>query len=135
MSVKFPEASDEIKAILTIPDIKEMIGAVEQLILDDKDLTPEQWNYYKQRVNGKIEVLADEIKNVAKKVTEIKPDDPKEEKLQKVRLQKSLLSFLEATFDSLKRAFQWIFDQISKGIKWCWGKLKEAYSAFKGLFY
>ena len=135
MSVEFPEATDEIKTILTNPDIKKMIEAVEQLILDDRDLTPEQWNYYQQRVSGKIDKLADEIKSTAKKVTEINPGDTMEEKRQKVRLHKHLISFLESAFESLKKAFQYIFDQIKKGIKWCWGKLKETYASFKRLFY
>lgn len=135
MSVEFPEATDEIKAILTNPDIKKMIEAVEQLIVDDRDLSAEQWEYYKQRVNGKIEKLTDEIKSTAKKLTDIDPTDTMEEKRQKLRLHKHLISFLENAFESLKKAFRYIFQQIKKGIKWCRDRLKETYASFKRLFY
>ena len=134
MAVEFPQASEEIRALLKNPDIKGMIASVEELLLDDKDLTPEEWKYYQRRIEGKIDTLADEIKTTAKSLTEIDPADPIAVKQRKVKLQKNLISFLQTVFDKLKQIFKWIFDQIKNGIKWCWGKLKEAYSSFKKLF-
>jgi len=135
MSVEFPEANDEIKAILRNPDIQKMIDDVEALLLDDRDLTPDQWKYYQQRINGKIDVLTDDIKKTTKDIAQINPYDSTEVKAQKVRLHKHLLSFLEKAFNKLKETFKRIFDQIKNGIKWCWGKLKETFSSFKRLFY
>ena len=135
MATDFPEASDEIRAILCNPDIQQMIESVEELLLDDRDLTPEQWKYYQDRIDGKIQSLTQDIKTTAKKLTSINPADSIEVKTQKVRLQKHLISFLQDTFDKLKRAFSWVFNQIKNGIKWCWGKLKETFSSFKRLFY
>lgn len=134
MAMEFPEASDEIKGILSDPDIKRMIASVEELLMDERDLTPEQWKYYQQRIDGKIDNLTQEIKTTAKSLTEINPSDPMDVKKQKVRLQKHLINFLQEAFDKLKRTVKWIFDQIKNGIKWCWGKLKEAFTSFKRLF-
>lgn len=134
MSIEFPEATPEIKAILKNPNVKRMIEAVEELLLDDKDLTPEQWEYYQKRVSGKIDNLADDIKTTTKQLTDIKPEDSVEEKLKKLQLQKTLIDFLQNVFDKLKKTFQWIFQQIKNGVLWCWGKLKDAFSSFKKLF-
>lgn len=134
MAMKFPEASGEIKAILSNPSIQKMMDSVEQLLLDEKDLTPQQWKYYQQRINSTIDDLTKQFKTTAKDLTEINSLDSVEVKLIKFRLQKCLIDFLQNTFDKLKEYVNNIFDQIKKGIKWCWGKLKEAFASFKRLF-
>ena len=134
MAVEFPQASDEIRAILSNPDIQRMIASVEELLVKDHDLTPDQWIYYQKRIDGKIDKLTQEIKSTASSIAHIDPSDAMEVKTRKVRIQRHLISFLSAAFNKLKEAFKWIFSQIKNGIEWCWGKLKETFSAFKRLF-
>ena len=125
---------DDIKALLCVYSIHKMMEGVEQMLLQGRDLTPDQWKHYQQRISGEIDHLGNEIMKAAKQLTEIKPGDSVEEKSRKISLHNSLFSLLEAAVDDLKRSVTRICNQVGNGIKWCWEKLKEAYSSFKRLF-
>ena len=71
----FPPANDEIRAILSNPDISKVVEGVEGLIFDGKDLTTEQWHYYRQRIDGQyfMNVVTRRMEPKAKIMSEISP--------------------------------------------------------------
>ena len=134
MAVEFPQASDEIRAILLNGDVRQISLKVQEWLTAGRDLTPEQWRLYQDKINGKVDQMAGEMASAVKQLIDINTSDPIAVKLRKVRINDHTLSFLGAVFVKLKEALQWIFTQIKNGIDWCLERMRETFSAFTALF-
>jgi len=106
-------------------DINELIAQLER----GEDLTSDQVESYNAQMKENFKEQLQKIEVKIEVQLRVNEPDSVQRKLAKLKASKGIMNYLKSVFDWIIHALGWILGKISQGIKWCYQKVKDAFSA------